>query len=100
MNKWIELTRPKTLLTGLAPVILAYGHLQKQNRVIDLFLCALTIFCVILLQMGSNLANDLYDGLRGVDNEDRLGPKRSTSSGEVSPRKLKIVTYTIFIMLL
>ena len=35
MKKWIKLTRPKTLLTGLA-VILAYA-LQAQNRTIDIF---------------------------------------------------------------
>ena len=98
MKNWIELTRPKTLLTGLAPVFLAYGHLKFEEIPINDYLCALTIFCVIMLQIGSNLANDLYDGVRGIDNEDRLGPQRSTSSGLVSPKKLKTVTFLVFFL--
>tara|TARA_B100000925_G_scaffold291923_1_gene282535 strand:- start:5835 stop:6704 length:870 start_codon:yes stop_codon:yes gene_type:complete len=97
MKKWIQLTRPKTLLTGLAPVILAYGHLLNQEKIIDNKLCILTVICVILLQVGSNLANDLYDGIRGIDSDERLGPRRSISKGDITPKTLKVITFLVFI---
>jgi 1,4-dihydroxy-2-naphthoate polyprenyltransferase len=96
MKKWLLLSRPKTLLTGLAPVLLAYSHLSKNSINIDNSLFVLTLICVVLLQIGSNIANDLYDGIRGIDTKDRIGPKRSMSSGDISYKKLKQVTYSIF----
>jgi 1,4-dihydroxy-2-naphthoate octaprenyltransferase len=38
------------------------------------------------LQIGVNFANDYFDGVRGVDTPDRLGPPRLTASGLASPR--------------
>jgi 1,4-dihydroxy-2-naphthoate octaprenyltransferase len=38
------------------------------------------------LQVGVNLANDYFDGTRGVDTRDRVGPPRLTQSGAASPR--------------
>jgi 1,4-dihydroxy-2-naphthoate octaprenyltransferase len=36
------------------------------------------------LQIGVNLANDYFDGVRGVDTQERVGPPRLTASGQVS----------------
>jgi len=38
------------------------------------------------LQIGVNLANDYFDGVRGVDTHERVGPPRITQSGAASPR--------------
>ena len=38
------------------------------------------------LQIGVNLANDYFDGVRGVDTPERLGPPRLIASGAASPR--------------
>ena len=38
------------------------------------------------LQIGVNYANDYFDGVRGVDTAERIGPPRLTASGRVSPR--------------
>ena len=38
------------------------------------------------LQIGVNLANDYFDGVRGVDTHERMGPPRLVASGAASPR--------------
>ena len=38
------------------------------------------------LQIGVNFANDYFDGVRGVDTHERMGPPRLTASGAASPR--------------
>ncbi len=38
------------------------------------------------LQVGVNYANDVHDGIRGVDTAERLGPPRLVGSGAASPR--------------
>jgi 1,4-dihydroxy-2-naphthoate octaprenyltransferase len=43
----------------------------------------------LLLQIASNLANDVYDDERGADTADRLGPARVTQSGLLSRDRVK-----------
>jgi 1,4-dihydroxy-2-naphthoate octaprenyltransferase len=42
------------------------------------------------LQIGVNFANDYFDGVRGVDTHERLGPTRLTASGAASPRSVLV----------
>lgn len=96
MKTYISLLRPKTLLVGLAPVILALGVMIKKEIPINYTHYSLTILCITLLQMGSNVANDLYDGIRGIDGQDRLGPKREAGEGTTSHKTLKHLTFSLF----
>jgi len=41
------------------------------------------------LQVISNFANDYGDGVKGTDNEDRIGPKRALQSGVITPVAMK-----------
>jgi 1,4-dihydroxy-2-naphthoate octaprenyltransferase len=42
------------------------------------------------LQIGVNYANDFFDGIRGIDTPDRLGPPRLVASGAASPRAVLV----------
>ena len=50
----------------------------------------------VLIQIGTNLANDYSDAKRGADTEDRLGPVRVTSSALVAPRRVLVATWLAF----
>jgi 1,4-dihydroxy-2-naphthoate octaprenyltransferase len=79
---WVRGARPRTLGAGLVPVVVgtaAAGHLVAWR-----FVAALVVGAG--LQIGVNLANDYFDGVRGVDTHERLGPPRLTASGAVPPR--------------
>lgn len=43
----------------------------------------------LALQVGANLANDVFDFERGADGEDRLGPPRATQQGWVRPQSMR-----------
>ena len=57
----------------------------------------LSLITTLFLQILSNLANDYGDGMKGTDNENRLGPTRTIQSGEISPAamRLGIVVFVI-----
>lgn len=79
---WWRGARPRTLGAGLVPVVLgtaAAGHLIAWR-----FAAALLVAAG--LQIGVNFANDYFDGVRGVDTKERMGPPRLTQSGAASPR--------------
>lgn len=83
-NPWVLAARPKTLPAGAGPVILglalASSHLKGQAK-FDILVAITTLITTLLLQISSNLINDYYDGVSGLDGEDRLGPPRAVSLG-------------------
>jgi 1,4-dihydroxy-2-naphthoate octaprenyltransferase len=49
----------------------------------------LALLTTLGFQILSNFANDYGDGIKGTDNEDRVGPKRAIQSGVISPKQMK-----------
>jgi 1,4-dihydroxy-2-naphthoate octaprenyltransferase len=92
---WWLAMRPKTLPAAMSGVItgtaLAWraGYFQPLPA-----LAALGV--ALLLQIGSNLANDVFDFERGADTAERLGPTRMTQAGLLSPIQIKIGMVVVF----
>ncbi len=85
---WLKAMRLRTLPLSLSGIIvgsLIALKLDYWNALIFI----LSLFTTIFLQVLSNLANDLGDHLKGTDNEDRVGPKRTTQTGEISVSEMK-----------
>lgn len=92
---WMLATRPKTLpaaasgvITGTALAI-RDGHFRFGPA-----LAALIV--AILLQIGSNLANDVYDYERGADAGERHGPMRVTQAQLLTPKHVKAGMWVVF----
>jgi 1,4-dihydroxy-2-naphthoate polyprenyltransferase len=97
MRIWINAARPRTLPAAIAPVfvgtaaaVTSAGELPRWGG----FLAALV--ASILIQIGTNLANDYSDARRGADSADRLGPVRVTSAGLVTPKRVLVATWIAF----
>ena len=88
MKNWLLAIRIKTLTAAISPVIigsaLAYHDGSFKGVIFIIILIA-----SILIQIGANIANDVYDFEKGSDRFDRLGPIRVTQAGLISPRKMK-----------
>ena len=79
---WWLGARPRTLGAGLVPVIV--GTAAAGEVIWWRFAAAALVAAG--LQIGVNLANDYFDGVRGVDTNERVGPPRITQSGAANPR--------------
>ncbi len=89
MNPWIMAARPKTLPAGMAPVLLGLALHLSLGGSLNVPIALITLLCTLLLQISSNLINDYYDGVKGTDTEERLGPPRATALGLLSPKQVK-----------
>ena len=94
---WLMAARVRTLPAAIAPVLV--GTAAAVERAGELpraggFVVAL--LGSVLIQIGTNLANDYSDARRGADTADRLGPVRVTSSGLVTPRRVLVATWIAF----
>lgn len=88
MKHWIEAARVRTLPLSVSGIILGCFYAMSQT----IFNWKIFIFAItttLLLQILSNFANDYGDGVKGTDNEDRIGPKRAIQSGVISPAAMK-----------
>ena len=83
---WIS-GRPKTLPAAVAPVLVG-GALAYADGCWLPSVWVATLLSAVLIQIGTNLANDYFDFIKGVDNADRVGPARPAVAGLVTPRQL------------
>lgn len=88
------MVRLRTLPAALAPVILGAGAAGALGT-FSLPRTLLAGGVALALQIGSNLANDYSDGVRGTD-DDRTGPPRLTASGQVRPAVVKYAAFACF----
>ena len=83
---WIEAARPRTLPAAIAPVLV--GTAAASRFTLWRALAALVVSLAI--QIAVNYANDLFDGVKGVDSPERVGPRRAVAAGLVSPKAMKL----------
>jgi 1,4-dihydroxy-2-naphthoate octaprenyltransferase len=95
MQIWLLAARPRTLPAAAAPVIVgtAMAFYENAFRILP----ALGALAgALLLQIGANLANDVFDYQKGVDNSKRMGPIRVTQAGMLSPAEVKTGMWLTF----
>jgi len=96
---WIMASRPKTLWAATAPVLIgsamayAYGGFHLLSALAALF-------GGVMIQIGTNFANDYFDYSKGSDRLDRIGPVRVTQAGLVTASSMKRATVLVFLLAL
>jgi 1,4-dihydroxy-2-naphthoate octaprenyltransferase len=92
---WILAARPKTLPAAAAPVIIGCT-LAVGDGIFALVPSLAALCAALLIQIGTNYANDYYDFVKGTDTATRLGPTRATQAGLVTPSQMKKATALVF----
>lgn len=99
IKPWLSAMRLRTLPLSVSGIILgtcfAYynGHFSP-------WVLVLALLTTISLQILSNLANDYGDGVKGTDNEERVGPQRAIQSGEITPTEMfEAIRFNILIVI-
>ena len=89
MKSWIEAFRLRTIPLSISGICMG-SFLAFNSGQSDYSLFFISLLTTILFQILSNLANDLGDSLKGTDNENRVGPKRTVQSGKISVNQMKM----------
>ncbi|MGX1930418.1 1,4-dihydroxy-2-naphthoate octaprenyltransferase [Flagellimonas sp. 2504JD4-2] len=85
---WVQAARLRTLPLSLSGIIVGTA-LAGMEDFFDLTIFLLALLTTVAFQITSNFANDYGDGVKGTDNEDRIGPARALQSGLLSRSALK-----------
>lgn len=95
VSAWIGAARPKTLPASIGPVLLGTGSAGGIGKFepVSFILCLLV---AISVQIAANLSNDYSDGVRGTDDENRVGPQRLTGAGIVAPAVVRRAAFVMY----
>lgn len=95
LQVWLLAIRPKTLPAAAASAIVGAAVAFYDGA----FLWGPALACLLaalLLQIGANLANDVFDYYRGADTHARLGPLRVTQAGLLRPGQVMLGMWLVF----
>jgi 1,4-dihydroxy-2-naphthoate octaprenyltransferase len=99
VKAWVLACRPATLTAAVSPVLVGTACAISVHA----FRIAPSLAALVgamLLQIGSNLANDVFDYEKGADTEERLGPVRAAQAGLLTPRELRAGMVVVFALAL
>jgi len=86
---WLSAARLRTLPLSVSGIIVG-TCLAYYNGDYNGIIFSLAMLTTISLQVLSNFANDYGDGVKGTDNENRIGPERAIQSGVITPKQLLV----------
>jgi 1,4-dihydroxy-2-naphthoate octaprenyltransferase len=95
LQSWLLASRPKTLLAAVVPVMVG-SALAISMKKFYLTYSIVALLCSILIQIGTNFTNDLYDYLKGSDTIKRKGPRRVLATGLISVSEMRLAIILVF----
>lgn len=96
MKNFILAARPKTLLAGVIPPMVAYAYFLSESRGAVLYL-VLAVMGALFIQIATNFFNDVIDHEKGADKK-RVGPTRVSAAGLVDIKTVKKWAITCVIL--
>lgn len=98
LKSWISAFRPRTLFLAVGTAVCGSGMAYYAGH-FSWLIFVLTVLIASILQLLSNLANDLGDFQHGTDTTgERLGPERAMQSGAVTYKEMKRAIYITLLL--
>jgi 1,4-dihydroxy-2-naphthoate polyprenyltransferase len=92
---WLAAARPRTLPAAVAPVLVGSALALRDGR-FGAWAAADCLVFALLIQIGTNFANDYYDFVHGADHGGRVGPTRAVAAGWVAPAAMRRAMWAVF----
>ncbi len=93
---WLGAARPRTLPAAIAPVLVGSALACHDGQFVA-GAAALCLAFALLVQIGTNFANDYYDFIRGADTAARVGPRRAVAAGLITPATMRGAMIAVFV---
>ncbi len=97
---WSLAARPKTLPAAVAPVVIGSAIAFHDAGIVHWLSFSCALAGAILIQIGTNFANDYFDFVKGTDTAERIGPMRATQAGLIRPGTMRLASVVAFALAL
>ncbi len=96
LKAWWQAARPPFYIATLIPVLLGFSLAVQNTGRWDLAgLSGIMLIC-LFQHLASNLANDLFDHILGVDTAESIGGSRVIQEGKITTRALGIALVVLY----
>ncbi|GAA4240995.1 1,4-dihydroxy-2-naphthoate octaprenyltransferase [Winogradskyella damuponensis] len=100
IKPWLLAMRLRTLPLSVSGIILG-SCFAYYNGHFNPWILFFAILTTISLQILSNLANDYGDGIKGTDNDERVGPQRAIQSGAITPNEMfEAIRFNVIVVII
>ncbi len=89
IKSWVSAARLRTLPLSISGIIVG-TTIAANEGYFNIVVFSLALGTTLGFQILSNFANDYGDGVKGTDNEDRIGPARAIQSGLITTAEMKL----------
>jgi 1,4-dihydroxy-2-naphthoate octaprenyltransferase len=93
---WWLAIRPRTLSISVVPVLAGAALAWREAAALAILPTLAALLGAVLIQIGTNLYNDVADFQRGGDRPERVGPPRVTAMGWASPDQVRLASFIAF----
>lgn len=97
MKPWMTAIRPKTLTASLSPILIG-STLAYSEGFLNLPILSLILITALSIQIGTNLTNDYFDYLNGVDTIERKGTVKVLQKGWLTLQAMKRGIVMVFLV--
>ncbi len=94
LGVWFGAMRVRTLPAAVAPVLVG-SSLAWADHAFDERAAGVCLLFALLIQIGTNFANDYYDAIKGADTNDRVGPVRAVAAGLIKAETMRRAMYLV-----
>lgn len=94
---WWKLTRPHTLTASFAPVFLGTMIALYEAQIDWLLFIAMLLAC-LLIQAATNMFNEYYDFVRGLDSEESVGIGGAIVRNGVKPKTVMQLALLLYLI--
>lgn len=91
---WLEAARPRTLPAAVIPVMVGTA-LAAAHHAANYGSAVICLAFALLVQIGTNFANDYFDFVQGADTPERVGPRRAVAAGLIAPRTMLAAAWLV-----
>jgi 1,4-dihydroxy-2-naphthoate octaprenyltransferase len=88
IKAWLEAARLRTLPLSVSGILVGSFYAFSQGLT-NWYILSFSLLTTLGLQVLSNFANDYGDGVKGTDNEYRVGPQRAIQKGAITIQAMK-----------
>ena len=96
-NVWVSSIRVQTLISSISPVMIG-SMIASIYRPLSYSILVLAFLFSLLLQIGTNWANDYFDFIKNADTSARKGPHRAVQTQRIAPKTMRNASFGLFFL--
>ncbi|MBF0484134.1 MAG: 1,4-dihydroxy-2-naphthoate octaprenyltransferase [Candidatus Omnitrophica bacterium] len=96
LSVWFTAMRPFSFTASIMPVLIGIAFVFGRGLSVDGWSALCFLLSAVCIHAGTNLINDYYDFISGVDTKNKMGLSGALTSGRLTPEQIRKAGWIMF----